>query len=1386
MILQMADFLINRIITSIFLLILLSNNLYPQEIRFKHITSDNGLSQNFISAIMQDSKGFMWFGTKDGLNRYDGYSFVIYRHDPFDKTTISGNYISALFEDSRGYIWVGTMDGGLNFYDKKTEVFQKIKYNSILPDRTDRDEIKSIIEDREGNIWVGTRGEGVFRFTFKSKDLSEVIYKQFINDPDNPESLKSNVISNLYVDSKGALWVGADNGPNKFDDKNENFTAYNIQDINRLTKNLNITKKCSFYESKDGTFWLGTNYGLVLFNKKTNDYKLFPHNLTDGYRSIFNIVEDNSRKLWLATDSGLLRFDPSIKKYEYFKNDPFNSKSISFNNISSLYIDKTNILWVGTAGLGINFYDPKGDRFSTFTIKRDQNSVGRDFSVKAVLKDKSGLVWISGDVFYQWNPKTGKIISFARTPENKNAFGIESPFAMIQAASGMIWFADSEGLFRYNPVNKEIKHYKYDSANPKGLTNKEVFGVLEDNNGDIWIISENYFSKLTDAEKGYFEHFSYRTPLPYRQIIQVVLFQDSEGIFWIGTKNGLLRFDAQNKIFSTYKNDPRKQNSLGNDFVKSICADPKEPDKYLWIGTAGGGLNLFNKKNETFTYLTEKDGLPNNVVYGILPDQQGNLWLSTNRGLSKFNPNDKTFRNFDVNDGLQSNEFNTGAYYKSYDGEMFFGGIKGLNYFYPDKINANPFIPNVVFTNLKLEERNITNKSDYSILNKSIIEADTIILSYSVDVITFEFASLDFSAPEKNQYSYLLENFNKNWIFNGTNRHVTYTNLPSGKYLFRVKASNNDELWNEKAAAITLIIKPPWWNTWWAYVLYSSLILLGLYLIRRYELNRLNLKNQLKLEKVETDTLRNLDQLKSNFFANISHEFRTPLTLILGQIENVISTNIGDNQKSKLHVANRNAKRLLNLINQLLDLSKLEVGSMKLKAKQYNIVSFAKYLFYSFESIAENKKIVLKFESEYEIIPVVFEPDKMEKIFYNLISNALKFTPEEGEIKISIKTRDLKYAEIKIADTGIGIPEKLLENIFDRFYQVDNSITRAYEGTGIGLALTKELVELHKGNLTVNSKEGEGTQFIINLPLCDLKTEKEYVIEFADDSFAKDYTFEFSKIPLADSNSDVQEQITPNQQEIILIVEDNPDVRAFMREQLSNEYKIIEATNGNEGFYLAQNEIPDLIITDVMMPLKDGYQFTKEIRRDEKTSHIPIIMLTAKVGIDERIEGLESGIDSYIPKPFNAKELVATVKNLISQRLQLRKRFSSTTIIKPSEVSSDSVDRQFMKKVIQIIENHFEDDQFGVDKLASEINMSISQLNRKMNALIDQAPGYLIRSLRLQRAADYIKQNSGSIAEICYKVGFSDQAYFSRAFKKQFGCSPSEYKKANQNTSDSA
>jgi len=1357
-------------LVSIFCLI--AADAFGQQVNFRHLTIDDGLSQNAVYAILQDSRGFMWFGTKDGLNRYNGRKFVVYQHNPFDSTSISNAYVTRLTEDRNGNIWTGSLAGDINILDTKTGLFCKVPLENEAGEKITTNEITDIAEGTDGNIWVATKGDGLIEILVDDRTGCNYGYTHYLHDPTDDRSLNSNRVGNLFFDEHQTFWIGTEEGLNRFHEISASFTQTLFETKHPDTPASSGEHKItSMHVSRAGDFWVGVQSGLVKFDRESGGYEFYPNQyevFEYGWGSINRIVEDQNGYLWLGTVAGLMRFDPLTKRYTYYRHDPFDPQSLSFNIISSLLIDDTGILWAGTSGLGINILDFKANRFSTLVRTPDPSSRIAGFSIRSILEDNAGDVWISADVLYRWNRQTGELKSYETGSDLINSFGNTGAYSMIQASDGLLWFASSQGLFRHNPTTNQTRLYKHSPGNDSGLLTQEVNAVFEARDSTIWIATYNYISKMTDEQVGTFQHYRYQSSEYSIGIARPVIFQDVDGIFWLGTADGLVRFDSESETFTTFQNDPDQPNSLSNNHIKSILEDPVQPEQFLWIGTSGG-LNKFDYRNGTFEHITEQDGLPNEVVYGILPDDDGNLWLSTNKGLSRFNPERMTFRNFDVQDGLQSNEFNTGAYFRGKSGELFFGGIKGLNHFHPDDIFDNPNQPPVVLTGIKLGDRQISYKTDPGLLNAAVSEIDQITFSHSDDVISFEFAALDYTAPAKNKYSYRLEGFNEEWIQSGNLASATYTNLPHGEYTFRVKGSNNDGIWNEEGLALAVIVTPPWWHTWWAYGFYVSLFLCTLYTLRRYELNRFNLKNQLEIEKIQTGTLRNLDQLKSQFFANISHEFRTPLTLILGQTETLLQSEENRGKKEKLLSVNTNAERLLDLINQLLDLSKLEAGKVNLQLSQQNIVSFLKNLFFSFESLADANRIQLNFYSSRSVITMDFDAQKLEQVFLNLFSNAFKFTENGGRIDLSVDMPVSGIIEIRMKDNGIGIPEEQLPHIFDRFYQADQTVTRKHEGTGIGLALAQELVELHQGSIHAFSEEGVGTEFVIQFPYVesDLHAieEKELRVQAGSGAEKKNAT-------LPDFES-----IMSDHDEIVLIVEDNAEVRSFIREQLEDEYKIMEASDGVEGIEVSQASIPNLIITDLMMPEMDGYRFSEKIRSNEKTSHIPVIMLTARAGLDSKIEGLEVGIDAYLTKPYHIRELKTRVKTLIEQRKNLRKQFSTATYFKPSTIAESKIDQAFLKKTIDVIDKHLQEEEYRVEHLAHSLNMSVSQLNRKLNALVEQPAGTFIRSIRLQRSTELLNQTDKTIAEVCFEVGFNDQAYFSRAFKKQYGKSPSAFRK---------
>lgn len=1360
----------------------IGGHLGAQDLNFRHLTIDDGLSQNAIFSIAQDQQGFMWFGTKDGLNRYDGQSFRVFRQNPSDTTSINGNTITELYVDKRGWIWLRSTENGINYYQPKRDLFSGLQHLKSSDGHSIDDQIEAISEDKEGNIWAGTRTNGLYRI---ERDPGTGVPTELTHYTSG-QGLSNNQIHSIYVDKQGAVWIGNDRKISKYLPGTDSFHGYDIP-----FEKTDETEYLLYYVIDDihpgpgETLWLGTSEGLMQFNKKTGRTTSYSYRLYSTRREhnrIRKIAEGPRGNLWLATPSGLTIFNPVTNKYTEYKSDAYDPLSISYNSITGLFKSSNGLMWVGTAGMGIDLYDPRANRFPKIT-GNDLLTEVSSFSIRNVLEDQNRNVWILADRPYRWDrqKQTLQNVNDLFVPDAlPDSYPVEL-WDLAEDRKGALWAASTQGLIKHDPFTKKVTHFDYSPDNTGGLPQRQVYGVLEDSGGELWVLTENYLSRLADPQTGRFRSYRFNENEPVREQIRPPMVEGKSGNIWFGTSLGLFYFDRQSETFQHFEQVRSDSTSLSHNLVKSILPDPKNPGNYLWIGTSGG-LNKLNLQAKSFTRFTTADGLPNNVVYGILPDNSGHLWLSTNRGLSKFNPRREEFRNYDARDGLQSNEFNTGAYFRSSSGELFFGGIAGLNYFYPEQVKDNPNLPEIVLTGFKIEEREITYRNSPAVLDAPLPFAQNIRVDHRDDLLTFRFAALNYSAPEKNQYAYKLEGLSDSWVESGNYATAVFTNIPHGRYTLRIKASNNDGVWNEAGIGISLVVTPPWWHTSWAYAAYLITFLLAGYSLRRYELNRFNLKNQLELERIQTESLRKLDHLKSEFFANISHEFRTPLTLILGQIENVISSDIQYSDKRKLTMATDNANRLLSLINQLLDLSKLEAGKMGLNKGQYNIVGFLKGLLSSFESLAESKDIRLFFESESDQIPVIFDAKKMERVILNLITNAFKFTDPGGEIGIRVRAKAGELVEIRVTDTGIGISPDHLNSIFDRFYQADSSSTRHVDGTGIGLALVSEFVKLHNGTIDVQSPNTQspetgkpGTEFIIRLPIGGVTdaqgfSKPEHTIkqqEWREDAPA-----------VMASPADLDNLKNTLDKEIILIVEDNTDVREFICEQLRDEYRILEADTGIRGLEQSKQEIPDLIISDLMMPEMDGFEFCRHIRQDEKTSHIPVIMLTAKAGLEHKVKGFETGIDAYLVKPFKIRELQARVRQLIQQRRQLRDRFSKSGMIQTSNITDDSAEKIFIEKAISIVENNFGNEQFKVEGFAGELNMSQSQLNRKLQALTDQTAIQFIVAVKLRHAAKLLKnKNDISIAEISYLVGYNDQAYFTRVFKKQFGVSPSEFRK---------
>ncbi len=1316
--------------------------------KFTHsMTNKRSLSNNAVYKIFEDSFGSLWIGTAGGLNKFNfaKQTFTHYTHNSADRHSISNNIISAIYEDKDRVLWIGTNGGGLNRYDRATQHF--IRYQNTLTDTNciSSNDVTSISGDTNGNLWIGLYGSGIDKY-----EKIKIRFTNYRNSATDVNSLSSNLVLCVYVDSNNDLWIGTeDNGLNKYNYKDDSFVRFLGKPDDPLGLNSRIVFSINEYDKNN--LLIGTGNGLNIFDREKEQIFKYNYNRYEpekifGFSRV--IVKDDAGLIWIGTDAqGIKKINPQLNFY-HFRNIPDNPENLPHQNVMSICEENDSTIWFGKGGGGLILFNFITEEYEQFTYSsKNKNSISSNI-IYALCKDKSGVLWIG-----TYGGGLNRLV------RNENDLGLSSFIT-----------------------------YTNNPDDPESLSDNTVESIFEDSYGELWVGTKggglNKVIRKADKRTPV-KFYHYKTSSNDTSSISsnriTFIFEDRNRVLWIGTTLGLNRYMRDRNNFVRYISDESKFNGFPSNYIVSAYEDESNN---FWIGT-NAGLSKFNRTDGSCNNYSRNEGLPDEMIYRIEEDDKGNLWLSTNNGLSRFNPKTESFKNFNVLDGLQGNEFDTGASFKNKRGQIFFGGMTGLNVFHPDSIKENSHIPNMVITDFKLNNTSVNVGLD-TILNRTILynaidETKEIELYHSDKVISFEFSALDFHIPTRNKYAYMLEGFDKTWNYtDASRRFVTYTNLDPGTYFFKVKGSNNDGYWNETGASIKIIILPPWWATTWSYIFYTILILSLIYFTWKLQLKRIRNKHELEMSKFEAQKLHEIDEMKSKFFTNISHEFRTPLTLILGPAKQLSLESGDENTKTKADFIHRSASKLNRLVGELLDISKIESGEMKLKACQKDMVSVVKETAHSFLTLAERKKVTFKIKSNQDEILVYLDRDKIDKILSNVLSNAFKFTPEGGEIDVQVN-RNEGNAEIVISDTGTGIPKSQIDKIFDRFYQVDSSHTREHEGTGIGLALTKELVELHKGRIEVESEEGRGTTFRIIFPLGreHLKPEeireeetgevyvkeKELILTGFDESAEPGYKGEITL------NPPVQESI-PN----LLIIEDNPDVRKYISMILGKDYKIFEAKDGEEGLARALECMPDLIISDIMMPKMDGFQLCSRLKSDPRTSHIPVIMLTAKATMQDKISGLETGADEYLMKPFEEEELRARIRNLLEQRKRLHEYFRQYGLVGADIKNIASADQKFLQKAAAVIIEHISDTSFSVEIMADILAVSRSLLEKKLEALSGETPVSLIRKTRLTKAAQLIKHNSGNISEIALEVGFSNPSYFAECFKKQFGVTPSNYK----------
>ncbi|MBC8190766.1 MAG: response regulator [Candidatus Marinimicrobia bacterium] len=1322
--------------------------------------------------IYQDSYGFMWFGTAAGLNKYDGYNVTVYKHDPEDYTTLSSNFISVVFEDKSGILWIGTGGGGLNKYNREYDSFSQYLYDPKDNKSISSNSIFSIYEDREQILWIGVENGVLNKF-----DRKEEKFTRFEVDNSNIGLSIYNFINSICEDKTGNLWIGTNlTGLKKFDTKQEKFIHYkhNPEDVNSLSDN----SVWSLQVDRAGDLWIGTKTGgLNRFNHESNSFRLFRHHSDDSISisddAVLAILEDKSGILWLGTEhGGLNRYNPKNDAFAVYRNESTNPFSIQDNTIWSLFEDRFGVIWIGTQFAGINKFDREKKGFLHFNSEPGNPNSLSSNAMGPIIEDRMGEAWIG--TYYglnNYDPVSKMFTRYFHQPNDPFSLSSSSVTSIHEDNSGTLWIGTFDGgLNWYNRELDNFSHYSNDPNDSTSISGTSITSILEDSYGQLWVGGSFGLDRL-DKKTGSFTHC-----LNNQAVWRI--YEDRENELWISTGR-IYKFDRDLDSFQEYLYGSEENNQFSNHTVLTIGASKKESG-ILWLGTSNGIIRLDKNKNKSKHYSKKNSELLCGDVYGLVEDKQGNLWLSTNTGIIYFDPTSGKAKNFDIDDGLQGKLYNEAAYFQNKRGEIYFGGMNGLNLFHPDSLVDNPYGPEISFIEFKINNASVAIGAD-SPLKQHISVTKDIVLSYDQTDIEIEFAALHYSYSSKNQYAYQLNNYDKDWRYVGTDRTANYTNLDPGEYTFIVKAANNDGVWNEEGIGLNIEVLPPWWETRFAYTIYFLLITSIIYVIWRFQMSKVQLKHQVELEHLEAERYHEMDQLKSRFFTNISHEFRTPLTLILGPIGKLLSRVEDEDHLRELNLMQRHAKRLLELVTQLLDLSKLDAKQMKVQVSQRNIVPLMKGLVLSFSSLAESRQITLNFSSDHEAILTYVNPDTMAKIINNLVSNAFKFTEPGDSIQVHITSKnksDLSAegeAVITVKDTGVGFPVEHNAKVFDRFYQVDDSATREQEGTGIGLALTRELVELSKGKISVESELGVGTIFTLSFPLGKAHLSSDEIVnsDVVETEGVEEQQSQTEEPMSMDQLAHVSNQSLPK----VLIVEDNDDLRRYIRSFLNDNYQCQEAENGQEGLEIVLDKMPDLIVSDIMMPKMDGIEFCKRIKGDEYSSHIPVILLTAKADVQSKLEGLETGADDYLTKPFEADELLVRIKNLINQRRRLWEHFKHEIDFKSSDLTTNFVDEQFLNRVIAVIEKHLNNPDFNVEQCSQAMGTSRQHLYRKLKALTNHTPRGFIRSIRLKRAAQLLINNKASVSEVAVQVGFFNPSNFSKSFRQQFGLSPSAYLK---------
>ena len=1351
-------------ILSILILFCITTTLSSQKIESNQInklSTEQGLSSNLIYNILQDRKGFIWVATEEGLNKFDGKNFTYFSVNS-GRYSLSHNRTQTLLLAPDGNIWAGTSDG-LNIYDYKSDSIIKVKTNTS-PLKLVYDDITYLTSGIDKTrTWIGTYGNGVNFFNWNDHKFYTLMLPK-IQNIQPPLYIVS-----LLEDDNNRLWIGTQhNGLYRYDFNDKKFNYYPLPDNSLFIRTI--------YQDSFRRIWIGTSKGCYLYNETTNHLEIINYPLGLNYNSIGIIKEDHAGRIWIGTEQFLMNFSVrSFSLNEKFQYQVFSqgesSTRLSCPSINSLFADLDNNIWVGTAWGGVNMLKGFPTKFRLYKHESDSKNTLPNSPITSICSDQKGNVYIGT----MGTDKIG-VCEMNLQSEVIKKLDINTKFpgliyqSIFMDSQSNLWFGTyNNGLIKQ--MGKKYTQYLFDPYNPNSIPGNDIRCIFESKDHSLWVGTSTGLAVFTNNGKTVNRINIMNNKTGIRSIKE-----SRDGIMWIGTYGaGVV----------TYNTTTKKVDFRPTTFVPRVVNDILIHGDEVWLSTQGEGLMVYNRRTKKGTIYNETNGLNSNYIRSLAIDKSGKIWLASSKGITKVNPLTREIENFSSQDGIQSREFSERSVANLPNGLLAFGGFIGLNIFDPLNVTKNDKCPPVIFTKLLVFNEVITpseSKNTNSPLKENITLTDKIVLNYNQSVFTIEFIGINYNANQKIQYAYFLEGSDKKWNHLGNQNSVTFRNLLPGEYTFKVKASSPDAVWSDKnIASIDIIIRPPFWKTFWAYLIYFIILSFILYFVWLFFTTRIRAANHLKIERAKRDKEEELHQEKLQFFTNISHEFRTPLTLIIGPLEKMQMDETEEEKKTHLKLMLRNAKRLLGMVNQLLDFRKTERGQMKLKVWKQDMILIISEIMLSFDELRKQKDIDFEFIHEQDTLLAWFDAEFLNKSLFNLLSNAFKFTNNSGKISVSVAVKkDLlenDEVEIIITDNGKGIQQYEIKSIFDRFYQGKEQ-SNMQQGSGIGLHLVKNLIELHHGTIDVESIPNVETAFKITLPIeksayleSELKDESEQNINY-------EKTEDIVNADVSETEKTDVEKFRNHNKKRILIVEDNQDIRSYIHSILGIKYAVEEAENGAIAIEMVALNNYDLIISDLMMPEMDGIEMCKRLKTSIETNHIPIIILTAKSDIENKIEGLKIGADSYITKPFHPEHLMVRVSKLIELRELLKERYSrkiSLGDLNKPDPESTSPDELFLQKTISIILEKLNETDFNGDSLAYELGISRMGLHRKIKALTGQSTGEFIRNIRLKKACEFLSIPGKNISEVCYDVGFNSPSYFTTCFTEAFKMTPSEY-----------